>query len=104
MISATLRRLSVMKPAFLVVSRLMLRCWLRICRLSSPDKPPSTTSPIKNTGTSSHVLVTAYQSKNAMPISEANSTLMKALMKRSVSCRTRSSSDSVSPLRASSYS
>ena len=104
LISATLRRLSVMKPAFLVVSRLMLRCWPRICRLSRPDSPPSTTSPIRNTGTSSQVLVTAYHSRKLMPISEANSTLMKALMKRSVSCRTRISSARVSPLRASSYS
>ena len=40
----------------------------------------------------------------ASPNSEGSSTLMKALMKRSVSPRTRSSSDSVSPLLWSSNS
>jgi hypothetical protein len=49
-------------------------------------------------------LVTAYQRRKPSPTSEANSTLMKALMKRSVSRRTRSSSDSVSPLLWSSNS
>ncbi|EWS63485.1 hypothetical protein Y695_03284 [Hydrogenophaga sp. T4] len=104
LISATLRSDSVMKPALRVVSRLIERCWPRICRLSKPLRPPSTSRPIRNTGTSAQLLVTAYQTRKPMPMAEANSTLMKALRKRSVSARTRISSDRVSPLRRSSNS
>ncbi|CFW07899.1 Uncharacterised protein [Bordetella pertussis] len=99
-----LRSDSVMKPELRLVSRMMERCWLRIWRLSSPVSPPSSSTPTKNTGTSSQWRVTEYQHRKATPTPAANAVLMKALMKRSLSLRTFCSSDSVSPLRSSSNS
>ena len=95
---------SVIKPELRFVSRVIERCWPLISRLSKPVNPPSTRMPIKNTGTSSQCLVTAYQVKKPMPTTAAKTVLIKALIKRSLSCRTFCSKDSVSPLRKSSNS
>ncbi len=104
LISSMLRSDSEMKPELRFVSRVIERCWLLISRLSRPVSPPSTSTPIRNTGTSSQCLVTAYQTRKPMPTKAANAVLMKALMKRSLSARTFCSIDSVSPLRRSSNS
>jgi len=103
-ISSMLRSASVMKPALRPVSRTIERCCVRILRLSRPVKPPSTSTPTRNTGTRAQCRVSAYQVRKPMPTSDANTVLMKALMKRSVSVRTLSSSASVSPLGWSSNS
>ena len=104
LISSMLRSDSVMKPELRLVSRTIERCWVLISRLSKPVSPPSTSTPTRNTGTSSQCLVTAYQTRKDTPTIDANTVLMKVLMKRSLSARTFCSSDRVSPLRRSSNS
>ncbi len=94
-----LRSDSVITPDIRFVSRLMLRWTVRIRPLSSPVRPPSPRMPITNTGTSSQLLVTAYQTRNATPTSDEKRMLMNELMNRSVSVRTLWRIESVSPLR-----
>ena len=53
---------------------------------------------------STQCLVTAYHMRNASPTTVENSTLIEELMNRSLSRRTFSSIDKVSPLLLSSYS
>ena len=48
-----------MTPDILLVSRLMLRCSVLMRPLSNPVSPPSPRTPIRNTGTSVQLFVTA---------------------------------------------
>jgi hypothetical protein len=104
LISSIFRSDSVMKPELRLVSRVIERCWVLISRLNKPVSPPSTSTPTRNTGTSSQCLVSAYQARKLTPTSAAKAVLMKVLIRRSLSALTFCSRDSISPLRRSSNS
>ena len=88
-----------MTPDIRFVSRLMLRWSVLIRPLSNPVSPPSPRTPMRNTGTSVQLFVTAYQVRKPTPTSDEKRMLMNALMNRSVSVRTLCRIASVSPLR-----
>ncbi len=102
--SSIFRRDSVITPDILFVSRLISRCVVLIFLERSPVSDPSTTMPMRNTGISSQLFVTAYPIKNPIPMREEKRTLMAVFMKIWVSVRTFCSTDRVSPLRVSSNS
>ena len=54
-------------PDMRAVSRTMARWIVLIFWLSSPVSPPSTRTPIPNTGISSQCRVTPYQTRKPMP-------------------------------------
>ncbi len=85
-------------PAIRAVSRTMARWVALIFWLRSPVSPPSTRTPMPNTGMSSQCRVTPNQTRKPMPTMDEYRMLTAPSTKRSVSVRTFWRRATVSPL------